>query len=162
MTDSVQGSLSMTGRAVNPNSPQRTRGKAPADFTGKQMQKLQREKADELAKRAEEIGLAQQAQFDAEPEEIDYTGHAPLESEVEIQPVQVMEEEVWIRVNYPIQDMTWGRDVYYPGDDQHPLGKDATEPYVGPLRMFSFEEGKRYKVKKSLADYLDSKDYLWH
>lgn len=164
MADSVQGSVSMSGRPVNPNTPQRTSRKRPADFTGMQKQKLEAAHAEELKIRQQELGLAMAEKSVADANRVvDYTGHVdPAVEDIDMNPVEVLSPEVYIRVNYPIEDMTFGRDVFLPGDKDHPLGLDATEPYIGSLKFYSFEEGVQYKVRRELAEHLDAKNYLWH
>lgn len=164
MADSVQGSMSMSGRPVNPNTPQRTSRKRPADFTGMQKQQLEADHAAELKLRQQELGLAMEAQAAENANRVvDYTGHVePRVEDIDMNPVQVLDPIVRIRVNYPIEDMTFGRDVFLPGDKDHPLGENAEEPYIGSLRFYSFEEGVEYKVKRELAEHLDAKHYLWH
>lgn len=165
MTDSIQGTASVTsGRAVNPNSPQRTRRKGPMDFTGKKMQDLQKAHADELAAREQEIGLANAAARVAREAEVDLTEMDFAEAEeVQLQPVQVKSEKVHnVRVNCNIDQMTYGRQVFMPGDEKHPLGKDATDPFIGAIRMYSFEEGVSYTMYRDMYEYLDDKGYIWH
>lgn len=128
MTDSLNGNLSVTGRAVNPNTPQRTRRKAPTDLTGRRMQELQAQHAEELREREKEIGLAaDQARAEREGTVVDYTSKpAPpvTDLELERQPVVVEEPNVRIRVNYPLPDMTYGRWVYQSDDPDHPLAAE--------------------------------------
>lgn len=171
MTDSLQGNISVSGgRPANPNAPQRARRKSPLDFTGKQMQDLAEAKATELAQREKEIGLVNAvAAHRKATTEVDMTRAARVRvaqdelAEVELKTVEVRPKVMHgVRVNSPIQDMTFGRFVFQPGDPDHPLGADAAEPYVGPLQTMSFEEGVPYSMDTELYDYLDAKGYIWH
>lgn len=140
----------------------RTTRKRPADYTGQLKEAQEAQHLDELENRQAEIGLANAVKAAANQSEIDYTGHQVHEAELVAQAVEVLSPEVSIRVNYPIEDMTFGREVYPVGDPQHPLGESATEPYVGALRTYTFEEGRSYRVSRDLAEHLDKKGYLWH
>jgi hypothetical protein len=143
---------------------QRSTAKRPADFTGMRKQQLEAEHAAELKETAKSVGLAAENRAREISEmEVDYTGlQSPDIQEISPQPVAVKDPYTSIRVNYPIEDMTFGRDVYLPGDKEHPLGADATEPWVGGLKSYTFEEGISYRVPRALADYLDAKGYIWH
>jgi len=170
MTDSLQGNLSVSGRAANPNSPNRMRKKSPLDYTGKRMQDLAEANSTELAQREKEIGLANAAAAHRKAtNEVDMTRASRVKvaaeelDEVELKTVEVRPKIIHgVRVNSPIQDMTFGRFVFQPGDPDHPLGAEAEEPYVGPLQTMSFEEGVPYAMDVDLYDYLDAKGYIWH
>lgn len=148
MTDSLNGSLSVTGRQGNPNTPQRTRRKAPTDLTGRRMQELQAQHAEELREREKEIGLAaERAQLERENTVVDFTGKpaaSPIQDfELEAQPVVVEEPDVKIRVNYPLSEMTYGRWVYAAGDPMHPLAAEREACEFRQLQEHKGEEGFR-------------------
>lgn len=134
----------------NQNSPRNTTRKRPADLTGIRKQELEKEHAEELAESNKRMALVN-AQKVVELDQVHEFGET-----------RVNEPTTTIRVNYPIEDMTFGREVFLPGDADHPQGPDATDPYVGALRNWTFEEGQRYTVPTELAEHLDAKGYLWH
>lgn len=146
---------------------QRATRRPPTDFTGMRKQQLEAEHATELKEKERSIGMAAEAARLAGPEELDFEDaltHVERHVE-EIEPnrVEVKSPTMSIRVNYPIEDMTFGREVYEVGDKKHPLGDAATEPWVGGLRTMTFHEGQVYSnVPREIGEYLDAKGYLWH
>ena len=75
--------------------------------------------------------------------------------------VEVEVKKEWIRVNYPIEEMTYGREVLYPGDFDEDEGRWKKAPRLGNLRIFNFEEGVKYLVDKDVADHLRSLGYVY-
>jgi hypothetical protein len=139
------------------NAPnQRTSRKRPADLTGKLMQQQQADHAVELETRAKELGLANEARSEELKEEIDLTGRQTPD-DVEVMPVEVKHRNVSIRVNYPIEDMTFGREIISYGDPEN-----GVPPVIGNLKSYTFEEGRNYLVPHEVAEHLDAKGYLWH
>jgi hypothetical protein len=113
------------------------------DYTGREREKLQKEHAEEMKLRAEEMSMATAAKVSEASNSItDLTENssAPviLDSIEEVE-VSVNEPNVVIRVNEDIEDMTLG---------------------VGTL--YTFKAGQKYKVKKEVADHLEEKGYIWH
>lgn len=137
--------------AAGPGPRARTSHKRPADLTGMRKQELEKEHAAELEESSKRMALvnAQKVQL---LDEVHSAGD-----------IRVNEPTTTIRVNYPIEDMTFGREVFQAGDEDNPMGGlDSTEPYVGALRQWTFEEGQKYTVPTELAEHLDAKGYLWH
>lgn len=113
-----------------------------ADVTGRQREKLQKEHAEELARRADEISTAAAAQAEADANSVtDLTqGSAPVVVDsVEEVEASLTEESVIIRVNEDIEEMTLGVGNHY-----------------------TFKMGQKYKVAKSVADHLEEKGLVWH
>lgn len=113
------------------------------DFTGRQKAKLEKEHADELAIRSAEMSLATQVEAEkAENEVIDVTEtpESPtiIVDAVEEVGVELADDTVIIRVNEDIIEMTFG---------------------VG--NNYTFYAGKKYKVSKDLASWLEEKGYIW-
>lgn len=139
------------------NSPRNTTSKRPADFTGQLQQKQQRELAEDK-KRADELSMinAQQRQLEDE-QEIDTSLDATY-PKVEVHDLEVKSPKVHgVRVNYPIEDMTFGRIIIDPGDPE-----SGVPPVIGPLRTLSYEEGKSYTMDREVYEHLDRKGYIWH
>jgi hypothetical protein len=75
--------------------------------------------------------------------------------------VEVGVKKEYIRVNYPIDDMTYGREVIDEGYFDHSQGVYKRPPRLGNLRVLNFEEGVRYLVDKDIADHLRSLGYVY-
>ena len=113
------------------------------DFTGRQKAKLEKEHAEEVAKRSEEMAVAAQVEAQRnETEVIDVTERPEnptvIVDSVEEVGVELADETQIIRVNEDIVEMTFGAGNNY-----------------------TFYQGKKYKVKKDLAAWLEEKGYLW-
>lgn len=113
------------------------------DFTGRQKAALEKEHAEELAKRSEEMSVAAQveaAQIESEVIDVTETPAAPtvIVDSVEEIGVTLADETIIIRVNEDIMDMTYGAG-----------------------NMYTFLQGRKYKVSKDLASWLEEKGYLW-
>ena len=138
----------------------RTQAKRPGDLTGTRGQALAKERDD-----AQEAALAEAAAAKAgERVEklstvVDYTETTRPVAEV-VEPVAVQPKEMTIRVNYPIEDMTFGREVISPTeyDDE---GRLVREAVLGGLKTYNFEEGVQYKVPFELGAHLKSLGYVY-
>ena len=113
------------------------------DFTGRQKAALEKEHADELAKRSEEMSVAAQveaAQIESEVIDVTESPAAPtvIVDSVEEIGVTLADETIIIRVNEDIMDMTYGAG-----------------------NLYTFLQGRKYKVSKDLASWLEEKGYLW-
>ena len=113
------------------------------DFTGRQKAALEKEHAEELAKRSEEMSVAAQveaAQIESEVIDVTESPAAPtvIVDSVEEIGVTLADETIIIRVNEDIMDMTYGAG-----------------------NMYTFLQGRKYKVSKDLACWLEEKGYLW-
>lgn len=112
--------------------------KRAGDLTGIETERLQKEHAEELKKRAQEIALM--AEVDAEQNEIpiDYSeGPIPVKDEV----VEEIKLETPTRViipNVDLESVTFGAGNHY-----------------------NFEAGKKYTVPVELARHLSTKGLLW-
>jgi hypothetical protein len=113
------------------------------DYTGREREKLQKEHAEEMKLRAEEMSMATAAKVSEVSNSITdltetYSAPVILDSIEEVE-VSVNETNVVIRVNEDIDDMTLGVGANY-----------------------TFKAGQKYKVKKEVADHLEEKGYIWH
>ena len=139
----------------------RTQAKRPGDLTGTRGQALAKERDE-----AQEAALAEAAAAKAgERVEklstvVDYTETSRPVAEVVDTPVEVQPKEMTIRVNYPIEEMTFGREVISPAEyNEH---GEVTKPAIlGGLKQYDFEEGVQYKVPFELGAHLKSLGYCF-
>lgn len=113
------------------------------DYTGRRKAQLEKEHAEEIAERSKEMAIAAEAKAEAEATEvIDVTERpeAPtvIVDSVEEVGVALADDTVIIRVNEDIVEMTYGAGNNY-----------------------TFVQGKKYKVSRELAGWLEEKGYLW-
>lgn len=128
--------------------------RSPADHTGAQRDKLEKEHSEEMQRRADELGMATMAAQQASEEVVDYSGGARELGPEELgqdngeavvvggdEPVIVDsgERSVEIRVNMDLEDVT-----------------------IGSGNNYSFKEGQRYRVPMHVAAHLEEKGYCWH
>lgn len=132
----------------------RTQRKRPADFTGIQTERLNATQAELSKEAAQHMAMATQQAIAESSELVDYSGHSNL-TDIERQDIEVNDPVRTIRVNTEIEDMTFGRQVLDPGDQE--AGRPAV---MGPMNMYSFEPGRPYRVPKALAEHLNAKGYL--
>ena len=114
---------------------------SPLDATGKAAEQAAKKNAAELKKRKEEISIATQLETESlekdvfDPKKPD----APLVlDEIENVGVSTAGDMVIIRTITDIEDMSYG---------------------VG--NTFTFKAGVKYRVPRSLADYLEQLGYIW-
>ncbi len=113
--------------------------KRPQDFTGRLAQQKAAEHAEELVEKARTTALIN-AQNEAERvgTVVDYT--AKPEARVEVaETVEALPEEVTIRVNCDLEQVTIGKGT-----------------------SFDFETGRKYKVPRFVAEHLEEKGFVWH
>jgi hypothetical protein len=113
--------------------------KRAGDLTGIETQRLQKENADELKKRAKEIALM--AEIDAEENDVpvDYSeGPTPVVIQEEPEEVILETPTRVIVPNTNLEQMTFGAGNHY-----------------------TFEEGRKYTVPVELARHLSAKGLLW-
>lgn len=114
---------------------------SPLDATGKAAEQAAKKNAEALKKRKEEISIATQLETESlekdvfDPKKPD----APLVlDEIENVGVSTAGDMVIIRTITDIEDMSYG---------------------VG--NTFTFKAGVKYRVPRSLADYLEQLGYIW-
>lgn len=140
-------------------SSPRTQHKRPADFTGRQTEKLNEELKSEREARSREVALVNAEQEQTSTQVIDYTGADEPLPELEIKPVEINEPFRTIRVNTKIEQMTFGRQVLNPGHGL-PGDSDYIPPIMGSIPQFNFEEGRSYRVPREMAEHLQKLGYL--
>lgn len=114
--------------------------KRAGDLTGQETERLQKEHAEELKKRSQEIAMM--AEVDAEINEIpiDYSAGptpVPVENDV-VEEIKLESPTRVIIPNTTLEQMTFGAGNHY-----------------------TFEEGRKYTVPVELARHLSTKGLLW-
>lgn len=116
---------------------QRTR---PADYTGRQRAKLASEHAEVVRAREEQISMASAVQAEYDDSVHDVVGERQEQQINEQGEVTYVEATAkTIRVNSTIENMTFGAG-----------------------NLYTFEEGKQYRVPAAVADHLEELGYVWH
>lgn len=140
-----------------------TQRKRPGDLTGVKGQALatERDKAqEEAAARAADGKAAERVEKLSTV--VDYTqGGVVPDAVVEVEvPEEPEPEFMTIRVNYPIEQMTFGREVISPQEfDEH--GNVVKAAILGRLNTYDFEEGQQYRVPRELGRHLKEKGYVY-
>jgi hypothetical protein len=139
----------------------RTQRKRPGDLTGVNSQKLaaerDRDKADAVQAEADELAAERVTKLSTV---VDYTQGGITQDQVIVTEPVVHPKEMTIRVNYPIEEMTFGREVIK--DPVYDERGFCTEPAVlGGLNTYDFEEGVQYKVPWDLGQHLKEKGYVY-
>jgi hypothetical protein len=160
-----------------PPATNRTQRKRPGDLTGVRGQQLATEAAreHEESKRQVQDALVSDREVKLNTD-VDYSTQLrpvvkrPVERVVEVDgeaTTEVVVEEVElelpkrrIRVNYPIEDQTFGREVVFAGE-LNEFGGYIRPPILGGLRNFTFEEGRWYTVDADHADHLANLGYIY-
>ena len=124
-------------RAKSPVAKQR---KPPTDLTGAKLQEQAEALAAEQAEAAERLTMVNTPAvvFDESDEVVDYTGGQATEPVPSSEPEDLLEDDVVITVSADLTDLTYGAGTLY-----------------------TFRAGKRYKVPRSLAEWLDERGYIW-
>ena len=140
----------------------RSQRKRPGDLTGVRGQQLaaERDKAQE-----EEAQYRASAKAEERTEllstVIDYSqGGVVEEVAVPDRPEDDHPEFMVIRVNYEIEQMTFGREVISPPvfDENGMLTQAAV---LGGMQTYNFKEGAQYKVPWELGRHLQSLGYVY-
>lgn len=160
-----------------PPASNRTQRKRPGDLTGVRGQQLAaqaaREKEEDKAqvrkaledeqaiKRSTEVDYSTKVKDLREvrvEKEIEVDGE--IHTELVIEEIEVERPTRRIRVNWPIEDMTYGREVVSAGryDER---GVMIQAPILGSLKNYTFEEGRWYTVDAELAEHLEFLGYVY-
>lgn len=139
------------------------------DKTAVEAQALEQKKLeDEKQAKAEAAELADVEAYEKKNIVTDYYTNC------DVPLAEIKEDEVTstlpyreVTIKYGIENMVFGRKVIrepeYAKDDK---GNDTWEiirpAELGGLKFFSFEEGRRYKLPRELADHLDEHGYIFH
>lgn len=140
-----------TGRAAKP-----VRG----DVTALQVQALEEQRDANLAKEAAEKAHRREVEELAKKNEvIDYSGaDVPLPEPEKHEDHSPFRE---IIAKYDVDQMAFGREIVR--DAEYNEDGECTRPAeLGGIRFLSFQEGRRYRVPRALADHLDERGLVWH
>lgn len=114
---------------------------SPLDATGKAAEKAAKERAKEVAARADEISLVRAQEAESLKNDV-FDPKQPekpiLIDEIEEVGVSVNNDKVVIRTISDIEDMTFGVGNHY-----------------------TFKQGVKYSVPRELAQYLEQLGYVW-
>ena len=142
----------------------RNQRKRPGDLTGTQGQKLAAERDERQAEEAAALAAAKvQDREVALNTVVDYSqgGVTPTQRvEVVEVPAEPLPETMTVRVNYPIEQMTFGKEVLSPAvfnDD----GAVVQPAVLGNLLTYDFEEGVQYVVPRELGLHLKRLGYVY-
>lgn len=152
-----------------PPATNRTQRKRPGDLTGVRGQQLAAEAAQQKEESARQVQSALEDERHVKLNtEVDYSTPAPFykqsvagpDGEVVIEDIVVEKPTRRIRVNYPIEEMTFGREVLRQQEyDEH--GNVVAPAILGNLKSYTFEEGRWYIVDSELADHLAFLGYIY-
>lgn len=139
--------------ATASNAPRQR--KSGADFTGRQVEVLEREKNEEKKEASQRMSMMTAAEAEQSNSIIDLTDPTNPVTEVQLREVEVETPTRLIRTNTTLKQVTYGREVIDPGDPD--TGRPAI---MGPMVMYDLEEGQAYKVPREFADHLNERGYL--
>lgn len=130
-------------KAARTKSPAAKQRKPPTDLTGVRAQQEAERLAEEQREAAERMTLINPPEpvIDDSDEVTDLTdtGAPAAPVEVEDEPVAAQDDDVVITVNSDLSDLTFGAGTLY-----------------------NLRAGKRYRVPRALAEWLEEKGYVWH
>jgi hypothetical protein len=151
-----------TSPRAQTSGPQSQR-KRPGDLTGVQGQKLAQERDErQEAEAAAALAAKQTERVEKLSTVVDYTQGGVRDNDVEVvdTPDEPHPAEMIIRVNYPIEKMTFGREVISPpvfGDH----GEVIKPAVLGGMLTYDFEEGQQYRVPWELGLHLKRLGYVY-
>ncbi len=132
-----------------------TAPKAPTDLTGRKGVALAKEQAEKRAQEAAELAAKDPGRKDValddkgiHPETGRHGGGDEPEATVRV------------RVSYPIEEMTFGKEVVDPGEFDE-TGLCTRLPVLGSLKVYSFKEGAEYRLTPDMAEHLRGLGYLY-
>lgn len=142
----------------------RSQRKRPGDLTGVNGQKLAAERDEAQEEEARQRAADLNQEYVEKISTVVDVSETPngrrvepevVESEPEVHPATML-----IRLNYPIEQMTFGREVI----SQPVLGEhgEVLQPAVlGGMLTYDFEEGQQYRVPWELGAHLKSLGYVY-
>jgi hypothetical protein len=133
--------------------------KRPADFTGRLNEKLTVEKKEHLTEVAQRVAMVNEVIEEEKNTVVDYTNSDQPIPEAELRQAVLNTPFRTIRVNSDIPQMTYGREVVDPGDENNP-DIALRRPPTSALKFYDFKEGQLARVPKELAEHLDRLGYV--
>lgn len=157
----------LQGSAARNASPRNQR-KRPGDLTGVRGQQLAAQASLEKAEaRAQVEDSLEEQRIARLATEVDYSSDAREQERKAAESGVVAEEDFEvraktrrIRVNFPIEEMTFGKEVITAAEFDD-AGIMTKPPVLGGLRSYTFEEGRWYTVDADLADHLAFLGYIY-
>lgn len=141
----------------------RNQRRRPGDLTGVRGQQLAKERDEAQEDALAAAAAAKQIErVERLNTVVDYSEGGVHEEVVDLHapPEEPHPEVMVIRVNYPIEDMTFGRVVVSPAEfDENGLLVKAA--ILGGLNTYNFEEGTQYKVPWELGQHLKRLGYVY-
>jgi hypothetical protein len=142
----------------------RNQRKRPGDLTGVNTQQLEAQRDEEAREEAEARAQAAQEDYTAKVTTVVDVSESPngrRESAPVVETDQVVHPKTMlIRVNYPIESMTFGREVVsQPEYDEN--GNVVKAAVLGGMQTYDFEEGQQYRVPWELGAHLKEKGYVY-
>lgn len=131
----------------------------PADHTGAQRDKLEKEHSEELERRAQELGMATQAAQQASEEVVDYSNGTEAVRELSVDELGLApapDEAVVVGGDEPMIVDSGDRSV------EVRINTNLEDVTIGAGNNYNFKEGGRYRVPLSVAQHLEEKGYVWH
>lgn len=113
-----------------------TQRRRPQDFTGREADRLAKERDEAAERAANELTMVQSAEREVKSEVVDY---ATPELSKPAGPVEVRQPYRTVRINTDLEQVTYGAGHHY-----------------------DFEQGRTYKLPTDFADHLDAKGFVWH
>ena len=129
--------------------------KAPGDLTGRRGNQLAKEQAEKREREEAELAAREPGRKDVA---LDDRGIHPETGRHGGGDEPDATERV--RVSYPLEEMTFGREVVDPGEFDD-TGLCTRLPVLGALRTYSFAEGREYRLRPDMAEHLRGLGYLF-
>lgn len=142
----------------------RNQRKRPGDLTGVNGQRLAQERDEKQAEEAAALAAAKvEDRQVALNTVVDYSQGGVTQvgrvEEVDV-PDEPLPETMTVRVNYPIEQMTFGKEVISPAEFNED-GAVIKPAVLGGLLTYDFEEGVRYVVPRELGLHLQRLGYVY-
>lgn len=128
--------------------------KAPTDLTGRKGVQLAKEEQEKRDREAAELAAKDPGRKDVvlndgvHPETGRHGGGDDPEATVRV------------RVSYPIEEMTFGKEIVDCGE-RDDTGAYTRLPVLGPLKVYTLAEGKEYRMTPDMAEHLRGLGYLY-
>lgn len=155
------------------------RRRNPSDFTGKERDALANANREELQKRDKEIAMLNAAEAKEKTKVVDMTTDPTgaieyeddgLDEDDTAPAVTVVGGVVDLTENAPVGDaapFVVTSVIEQPLVVEEPfrvirVNADLSQVAIGAGTSYDFEEGRKYRVPKNVADHLEEKGYVWH
>jgi hypothetical protein len=147
--------MAEVSRTTGRHAPER------GDVTALQESALAEQRDEEKRQAAASAAKAREVQeYDRKHTVIDYSeADTPIpEPERNEDPDEPYRE---IIAKYKVEQMAYGR-IVLSEPEYNEYGELSKAAQLGGIRYLNFEEGRRYRVPKALAEHMDERGLLWH